>query len=110
MIAYAVNGVVVAVTLSQAPAPADLPEGAEAIPIADLSALPAPGWSHDAETGKFSPPLIAAVTDPTATAKAEILALEALQTPRRLREAALGTDGGWLADLDAKIAALRASL
>lgn len=37
-------------------------------------------------------------------------ALEAQQTPRRVREAALGTDGGWLKALDAKIAALRAGI
>ncbi|WP_435640342.1 hypothetical protein [Micavibrio aeruginosavorus] len=41
---------------------------------------------------------------------AEITALEALQTPRRIREAALGQDGGWLADLEDQIAALRVQL
>lgn len=42
--------------------------------------------------------------------KAEIAALEALITPRRTREAILGTDGGWLAQQEAAIAALRAQL
>jgi hypothetical protein len=40
----------------------------------------------------------------------QIMALEATVTQRRLREAALGEDGGWLADLNAKIVALRAQL
>lgn len=40
----------------------------------------------------------------------QILALESQQTPRRIREAVLGVDGGWLANLDAQIAALRAQL
>lgn len=42
---------------------------------------------------------------------AEIAALEATVTPRRLREAALTEAGkAWLADVDAQIAVLRASL
>jgi hypothetical protein len=39
----------------------------------------------------------------------QILALEATQTPRRMRDAILGTDGGWLADLESQIAVLRGS-
>lgn len=42
--------------------------------------------------------------------KAQIQALEATVTQRRLREAILGTDGGWLAAIDQQIAALRAQL
>ncbi len=42
--------------------------------------------------------------------KGQIAALEAAVTPRRMREAVLGTDGGWLADVDTQIAALRAQL
>lgn len=42
--------------------------------------------------------------------RAEISALESTITPRRLREAVLGTDAGWMATLDAQIAALRAQL
>jgi hypothetical protein len=34
-------------------------------------------------------------------------ALDAYLTLRRIREAVLVTDGGWLADVDAEIAALR---
>lgn len=40
----------------------------------------------------------------------QIADLEMQATPRRLREAALGEDDGWLKDLDAKISALRAKL
>ena len=40
----------------------------------------------------------------------EIIALEATITPRRTREAILGTDNGWLVAQDAAIAALRAQL
>lgn len=42
--------------------------------------------------------------------KTEIAALEATITPRRTREAILGTDNGWLAQQEAAIAALRAQL
>lgn len=45
-----------------------------------------------------------------AAVQAQIRQLETQQTPRRLREAALGADGGWLAALDMQIASLRASL
>lgn len=47
---------------------------------------------------------------PADTIKAQILDLEALQTPRRMREAAIGIDNGWLAALEAEIAVLRAQL
>lgn len=40
----------------------------------------------------------------------EIAELEAQQTPRRMREAQLGTDNGWLANLDAQIKTLRNKL
>lgn len=36
--------------------------------------------------------------------------LEDQQTPRRLREAAIGSDGGWLANLNSQIATLRGQL
>ncbi len=36
-----------------------------------------------------------------------ILDLESQQTPRRIREAVMGQDNGWLSDVDAQIAALR---
>lgn len=42
--------------------------------------------------------------------KAEIAALEATISPRRTREAILGTDNNWLAHQEAAIAALRAQL
>ena len=40
----------------------------------------------------------------------QIAKLEATFTPRRQREAILGIDNGWLADVNAQIAALRAKL
>lgn len=48
--------------------------------------------------------------DPNVAVFAQIAAIEATITPRRMREGLLGTDGGWLADADAQIAALRATL
>ena len=36
--------------------------------------------------------------------------LEALQTPRRMREAMLGTDAGWMETLEDQITALRVQL
>lgn len=48
--------------------------------------------------------------DPADIIKAKIVALEMMQTPRRMREAALGIDNGWLADIDAQIAMLRAQV
>lgn len=39
-----------------------------------------------------------------------IAALEGTVTARRYREAAIGSDGGWLKALDAQIATLRAAL
>lgn len=41
---------------------------------------------------------------------AQIAELEDQITPRRMREAVLGTDGGFMRDLEAKISRLRASL
>lgn len=40
----------------------------------------------------------------------QITTLEATITPRRMREAMLGTDKGWMKSLDAQIATLRSSL
>ena len=42
--------------------------------------------------------------------KQHIVELEAQQTPRRIREAVLGVDGGWLAGIEAQIEALRSQL
>ena len=41
---------------------------------------------------------------------AQIDALEAQQTPRRLRDAIAGTDNSWLKNLESQIAALRAQM
>ena len=55
--------------------------------------------------------VITAGTAPTLTsaqaAHQQIVALEATITPRHMREAALGTDGGWLKTIDAQITQLR---
>lgn len=65
--------------------------------ISSLGAYP-DGWST-------TPP----APDPNAAIDAQIIALEATATPRRIREAALTEAGrAWLADLDAQIAVLRA--
>jgi hypothetical protein len=50
------------------------------------------------------------ITAAAASIKAQIIALEATATPRRLREAVLGTDSGWLGNLNTQITALRAQL
>jgi hypothetical protein len=50
------------------------------------------------------------IEDEKAKIKSDIAALEATITPRRTREAILGTDNGWLAGQEAAIAALRAQL
>lgn len=48
--------------------------------------------------------------DKKAKIKADIATLELTITPRRTREAILGTDGGWLADIELQIEALRTLL
>lgn len=62
------------------------------------------GWTYDGTTFIRPAPNLKAILI------AQIETLEAQQTPRRIREAALGTDNGWLADLNNQIAALRAQL
>lgn len=51
-----------------------------------------------------------AMPTPQELVLAEIQTLEASITQRRLREALLGVDNGWLAGIDAQIVVLRASL
>lgn len=58
------------------------------------------------ENGQWVTPVVETPRD----IKAEIAALEIQVTPRRQREAILGTDNGWLANIDAQISALRAQL
>jgi hypothetical protein len=50
------------------------------------------------------------IEDEKAKIKAEIAALESAITIRRTREAILGTDNGWLADIESQIATLRTQL
>jgi hypothetical protein len=45
-----------------------------------------------------------------ADVKRQIDVIEATVTPRRMREAVAGTDGGWLAGINADIATLRSQL
>jgi hypothetical protein len=47
---------------------------------------------------------------PTEVILKQIATLEASVTQRRIREATLGTDNGWLKNVDAEIATLRVSL
>jgi hypothetical protein len=48
--------------------------------------------------------------DPSMAIIEQIAALESQVTDRRIREAVLGVDGGWLKEQDAKISALREHL
>lgn len=50
------------------------------------------------------------VEDEKAKIKADIAALEATITPRKTREAILGTDNGWLTDIELQIQELRGQL
>ena len=63
-----------------------------------------------AEIKPYMPPTDDAARE--AKIKQAIATLEVAQTPRRIREAQLGKENppGYLADLDAKVAALRARL
>ena len=61
----------------------------------------------DAEHAELSKP---APLTGNALYLSQIAELEGTVTQRRLREAALGTDNGWLADLDAQVTALRKKL
>lgn len=57
---------------------------------------------------------IQAIQNPQPTAeqalKTQIAVLESSVTPRRIREAVLGIDNGWLADIDAQVSILRSQL
>jgi hypothetical protein len=57
----------------------------------------------------FTPPAIL-LAPPDAAMKAQITAFEASITHRQLREAALGANGGWLREWDARIAASGADI
>ena len=61
------------------------------------------GFSY--QNGQFIEPV-----PPTPTPLDQIRAIEATITPRRMREAILGTDNGWLAAREAEIAVLRGQL
>lgn len=60
----------------------------------------------DGETFQIDQPT-PSTTNPTLL---EIYKLEALITPRRVRDAILGKDNGWLADIESEITALRVQL
>lgn len=60
------------------------------------------GWDDVTDVWPPAPPPI--------TPKQQIAALETTVTARRLREAVLGIDNGWLKNMNDQIAALRAQL
>lgn len=59
---------------------------------------------------KYSKPPVDEPAIHNAAIKQQITVLESTITDRRYREAILGTDGGWLANVDAQIAELRAQI
>jgi hypothetical protein len=65
-------------------------------------------FSAPVTNGAFSAPVQPA--QPAPTIKQQIDILESTTTPRRTREAILGIDNGWLANVNTEIAALRAQL
>lgn len=69
-------------------------------------------YPHQGAVGDDDPRLLAfRGQDANATIRAKIVALEAQQTPRRLREAVLTAEGAaWLTQLQGQIAALRSQL
>lgn len=86
-----------------------IPEGAIDISEAD--------WMECLENQgrrKFVKGVLKEYTPPPPTASEQALidirALEASITPRRIREAVLGTDNGWMADVEEQIEALRGNL
>ena len=60
------------------------------------------GWDGRLYFAGEEPPL-----DPAIAIKAAISDIEVTITPRRFREAVLGTDGGWLASKEKEIQTLR---
>ena len=65
----------------------------------------------DAEAADFAAFQSAAATAQIRQDKLDaITKLESTITPRRLREAVLGTDAGWLANINSQIATLRSQL
>lgn len=66
------------------------------------------GWPCDAiPVSDEEAELIRQANIPPLSIEQQIIILEATATPRRIREATLGIDQGWLAALDAQIASLR---
>lgn len=72
----------------------------------EATSLPHKGWAI--YTGVW--PIPEPEPTPRELILAQIAALESQITVRRTREAILGTDGGWLANIDTQIAVLRAEL
>lgn len=66
------------------------------------------GWFWDGET--LTEPPVDETAIHNEAIKQQITSLESTITDRRYREAILGIDNGWLANVDAQIAALRAQL
>jgi hypothetical protein len=66
--------------------------------------------TYDQNGNQVSPPGSPYGIGPNGPIITQIFALEETITIRRIREAVLGTDGGWLKAIDAQIAALRGQL
>ena len=82
------------------------------VDIESVSPRPAVGWGATETNGAwtFAAPVIP-VPSPTDAILAQISALEATQTPRRIRDAVSSTAGAdWLVALETQIEALRAQL
>ena len=78
--------------------------------IADKNGGTQVAMGTDEQTAFLAVQAAQAASQPRLTLLAQISALEATQTPRRIRNAMAGTDNGWLAALETQIAALRAQL
>jgi len=78
--------------------------------IADLNGGTQVAMTADEEAAHLAEQAANAAAQPRLDILAQIAALEVQQTPRRMREALLGTDAGWLDGKEDEIAALRAQL
>jgi hypothetical protein len=74
------------------------------------------GWRSVASAAEVGSDEVFSTNQPVLTLSAneviisQIAALEATVTPRRIREAVLGSDSGWLANINNQIAILRGNL
>ena len=87
-------------------------DAVEITPAEHQTLLQAQAAGQEIQADQDGRPIAVDRPAPTAAAllKAEILALELTVSQRRIREALLGVDDGWLAALNGQIAGLRAQL